>query len=99
MAFLLILPVYALAVARLTRLVTTDVVFDRPRHALWSWLADHRHPQLLYLSSCRWCASVWIAFPVIVAAYYLGRSPAMLIPAAALATSYVTGWLAEHEEK
>lgn len=97
--FLLTLPIYVLAVARLARLAVADVIFERPRSALWNWLAEHRHPQLLYLASCRWCLSVWISLPVMVTSYYLGRHPWVLIPAAALAASHVTGHLAGAEDR
>lgn len=95
--FLATLPVYWLALARITRLVTEDKVFERPRSALWAFLADHRRPQLLYLSSCRWCASIWLSIPTLLIAYYHTSNPLVLIPAAALAGSYVTGFLAGHE--
>lgn len=96
-AFVAYFPIYALAVARITRFITTDVLFKRLRDRLQWWLATNRHPQLLYLTGCSWCASVWVAPVVLVTAYYVGRNPAVLIVAASLAASYVTGWLASRD--
>lgn len=62
--------------------------------------------------SCRWCTSVWVSTVVILAARRLLAQPSYtggsaipwsrqdltLVPMAALATAYVTGWLADHEE-
>ena len=92
-----LLLVYALAVARITRLVITDGIFERPRTALLDYLTDNRHPKLLELAGCPWCISVWVAAAVMPLAWFHGRNPWMLIPAAALASSYAVGWLASHE--
>lgn len=96
-AFVAYFPLYALAVARITRFVTTDLLFERLRDRLQWWLANNKHPQLLYLTGCSWCVSVWVAPVVLVTAYYVGRNPAVLIVAASLAASYVTGWLASRD--
>lgn len=84
--------VYALAVARLTRLVTADKVFDFARNWLIGRLPDE-HPAA-YLVTCRWCTSVWIAAPAAAVWYLWGLQPWFLIPAAALAFSHLTGLLA-----
>lgn len=44
----------ALAVARVTRLVTTDDISA-------GWRARIRRPLLVRLVNCDWCVSVWIA--------------------------------------
>src|SRR5690606_35156519 len=62
--------------------------------------------------SCRWCTSVWVSTVVILAARRLLAQPSYtggsaipwsrpdltLVPSAALATPYVTRWLADHDE-
>lgn len=62
-----------LAVARLTRLVTDDVI-ARPFRG---WVIRHRpapagdgpEDWLVYLIHCRWCASIWVSIPVAALVY------------------------------
>lgn len=51
-----------LAAARLTQLVTTDSITERPRVAVTEW-ADRRSGTrpLAVLINCGWCVSVWVA--------------------------------------
>jgi len=62
------------------------------------WPAADRDdpPFVAGVLSCRWCVSVWIAFGVVAVRRC---APRVWDPVArALAASYVTGWLAEHED-
>jgi hypothetical protein len=119
----IILAIYALAAARITRMVTTDRLFDRPRRAFivaaWRrahpWikaeppeeqgnalamvLSNHAKdpPLSAYLISCPWCMSIWIGGTVAPLVWFWGYRPWMLIPAFALAVSYLTGFLASRE--
>lgn len=52
----------ALAVARLTRLVTTDLITERPREAL-----SARSDFLDDLLHCGWCTSMWCGLGVVAA--------------------------------
>lgn len=84
----------ALAVYRLTRLVTRDSLplVARPRDAAVRRWGDRA---LGYFVECPWCVSVWVA-----AAAVTGRvlTPTWWTPLAlVLAFSAVTGWLAERE--
>lgn len=126
---------YALAVARVTRLIADDKITDAPRRRLqvrlWvrhitddearrrytaqaasgpagmamakRWLAEERldnraePPLSVYLLTCPWCASIYVAAAAAPLAYFWGSSPWLLVPALALAFSYVTGWLAGKE--
>lgn len=121
--------VYALAVARVTRLINEDVLLDGPRDRLVSWAWARRYgghlvnaraedgsplgqlpmwraaqangavePKLAYLITCPWCASIYVGAVAAPLWYWLGSSPWLLVPAAALAFSYVTGYLAQHGE-
>lgn len=109
-----LLVVYALAVARVTRLVTADKITDVPRERLKArlWrravkdptllrlmLADPQaeQPKLVYLLTCPWCVSVYVAAVAAPLAYWWGDHPALLVPALALAFSHVTGLLAKME--
>lgn len=51
-----------LAAARLTQLVTTDSITDKPRVAVTEW-ADRRRGTrpLAILINCGWCVSVWVS--------------------------------------
>jgi hypothetical protein len=129
----LTLAVYALAVARATRLVTSDRITEAPRRwlsiRLWARtindptaagrlpamavkhgprvaareLARERFdgggdpPLAVYLLSCPWCASIWLGAAAAPLWYWLGSNPWLLVPAVALAFSYVTGFLASKE--
>ena len=103
--------VYALAVARVTRLIVADKLTEGPRERLadaawrrryadfWTHAkADNApEPLLAYLITCPWCASIYVAAVAAPLAYFWGTSPWLLVPALALAFSYVTGFLAGKE--
>jgi hypothetical protein len=75
------------AVIRLTRLVTTDAIFEPLR----SWI-EHRSPvKVAYLIRCDWCMSVWIGFAVFTLGWY-APDTATWIVSGALTASLVTGW-------
>lgn len=65
MTSMLDLIILALAVYRLTRLVTTDVILDGVREKVW-----RRHPPerggVGYLITCDWCTSLWLSSLVVV---------------------------------
>jgi hypothetical protein len=86
--------VYALAVARVTGLITTDSITEEARDALIGWLDDRPKTLGSYLSTlitCPWCASIWVAFIASPLIWLWGDSPVMLVPGVALAFSQVAG--------
>ena len=85
----------ALATARITRLVTTDRITEAPRNAILRRLdADSL---TAYLIVCDWCSSVYVGAGVAAAGAALGWwSWPVAIPAA-LAFSYIAGYLASRE--
>lgn len=125
------LVVYALAVARVTRLITSDKITETPRRwiaiRLWArsitpevarqkltrWVEAHglasarrqiareRYddealpPLSVYLLTCPWCVSVYVGAVAAPLVWFVGNSPWLLVPALALAFSYVTGLLAK----
>lgn len=130
----IILATYALAVARVVRLINADKITERPRRwvvvRLWArtipdelpegtsrrwpgiyeaqgraaWaravaaerLDNNGEPPLLaYLVTCPWCVSIYVGAVAAPLIYWLGESPWLLVPALALALSYLTGFLAE----
>jgi Protein of unknown function (DUF1360) len=89
-----LLLVYALAIARLTGLVTTDAITEGARDRLIGWLDDRPHTLGSFVSdliTCPWCASVWLAFIASPVVWLWGDHPALVIPALALAFSQLTG--------
>lgn len=87
-----------LTVARVTRLITTDTIFETPRGALVRWLSREERTvfahKISYLVVCDWCVSVYIGAGAACAyAAWHGTMPYMAVTLA-LAASYVTGWLA-----
>lgn len=88
-----------LAVARTTRLVTSDRLTRAPRE----WLilrAEAKHgPDALssYLIQCPWCVSIWAGAAGAGAWWAWGDTRAFLAVCAALAASHVTGWFATRE--
>ena len=85
----------ALATARLTRLVVEDRITLAPR----AWLL-RRLPEdgmLAYLIVCPWCVSVYVGAGVGAVGGLAGWWSWVLAPFAALAFSYVAGFLASRE--
>lgn len=87
----LILVVWVLAVARVTRLLTRDKLTEPFR----AWVLDRRgaDSQVAYLVHCAWCSSVWIGFASAPAAVAAAGLSWWLLPVIALAGSHVVGML------
>lgn len=92
---LVTLVIAALAVARLTRLVTTDRITEAPRN----WVLRRLPTESLwaYLLVCGWCMSIYMA-AVVVALLVWGPAWVTWV-LAGLAFSYVAGWLASKESE
>lgn len=101
-----------LATARLTRLVTTDVLFDPPRHWATRQLLVYKDSklkpplsrtfgfryQLAYLIVCPWCVSMYTGTAVAGAWWAWGETIWFTAVTLALTASYVTGFLASKTE-
>lgn len=86
--------VYALAVARITGLITADTITEGARDRIMAWLDDSPGSAGQWFSSlitCPWCASIWVAFIASPLIWFWGDTPVMLVPAIALAFSQVSG--------
>ncbi len=97
MAFtLLVLVLFTLTVARLTRLITTDKLLEPLRN----WVTQKRGPdsQLTYLVHCTWCTSMWIAFAGAPFAVWLSGVDWSWTALIALAASHVTGLLTRFDD-
>lgn len=87
-----------IAVARITRLITSDqLTLPFRRWVVNLWGEDSK---LAYLVHCSWCTSMWVALPGGVAWAFTQLHPQQwwLALPAALAMSYVAGLLAQIEE-
>jgi len=91
--------VTVLAIARVTRLLTTDRILDQPRIALMERFISKAGDESLaaYLVSCPWCISMYVGAAGAGAWWAWGTNTAYLAVTLALAASYVTGWLSSHE--
>jgi hypothetical protein len=107
---LIFLIVYLLAVARITRFITDDRLFKRPRDAVidygyrraygpttTGYTAESPVPLLSYVITCPWCVSIYLCAFAAPVVWLAGRSPWLYVPALALAGSYAVGFLASHE--
>jgi hypothetical protein len=86
--------IYALAVARVTGLITTDSISEDARNAIVLWLDDRPKTLGAYLAeliTCSWCAGVWVSVLAAPLVWAWGDSPVMLIPALMLALSQFAG--------
>lgn len=91
----------ALATARLTRFITTDVLFDGPRMWMINVPLGGVQPPgkgnvragIQYLIVCDWCASVYVGAAVSGAWMAWGETMWFMGLMAALAASYATGLL------
>jgi len=87
---------FALAVARISVLITDDRITLKFREAVIDRVApgpDGTHP-LATLVVCPWCVSIWVGFALAPVVYYLHTNPVVAVVALALASSQVTGMIA-----
>jgi hypothetical protein len=95
---ILVAALYALALARLCGLITTDKITEKLRGRLIRRICGN-DPEVecdslrVYLLTCPWCLSIWLAPPFAAAWYWAPESPWTVIPAGILAFSQVTGMI------
>ena len=84
-----------LAVARVTRLITRDVITDPVRTPVVRRLvARNADSKIAYLIMCDWCASMYIGAAAAGAWYAWGETMPYMAVTLALSSSYITGFLA-----
>jgi len=86
--------VYALAVARVTGLITADAITEPIRDRIVDWLDDtpgSAGEWFASLITCPWCAGMWVSLVAAPLVWFWGDWPVMLVLALALAFSQVTG--------
>lgn len=94
---ILTLILWALALARLTRLINADEITDPLRLAVMRKTGPES--KWAYFLQCPWCISMWLGF--ITAALPIGLTGLSwwLLPLVALAGSQVTGLLAQLDQE
>jgi hypothetical protein len=80
-----------LTTARLTRLVTTDVITEPARVAVIQRLGVDS--KISYLINCDWCSSIYVGTGVASVWHFWGGSAWVMVPAVALSVSFVAGFL------
>ena len=91
-----LLVVYALAVARFVGIVTLDTITEPLRDRIVVALDDTEGSAgawIAKLITCPWCASIWIGAFAAPIVYNWGSSPWLIVPALALAFSFIAGAL------
>jgi len=93
-----------LAVARTTRLITTDNLFDTPRTWVLQRLINPGRlralrDKLAYLIVCDWCASVYVGAAAAGAYAAWGETMPFMVVILALSGSYAAGFLASVTER
>jgi len=85
----LILSIYLLAVARLTRLVNFDAVLDKPRAAVVRFVRGN--PTVVYFVTCPWCVGMWLAVGFAIVPVRLIGWPVWALIPVGLAASMLIG--------
>jgi fatty acid desaturase len=92
----LVLLIAALAVARITRLITTDYLTGGIRAKLIArWGTDSPWS---YLITCQWCASIWVSLAAAPVVWWWGDTPWVMLPALVLAFSQCAGLLSRGDD-
>lgn len=81
----------ALATARITRLITTDVITEPLRIAVIRKL--NAEGKLAYLLVCDWCASVYVGAAMAGSWWVWGDTKLWVASTLALSASYAAGFL------
>jgi len=95
--------VYALAVARLTKLINSDRITKAPREALIRRLPEESI--WAYFLVCPWCVSIWVSAPAAPLTWWFGGletpgvSAWLSVPALLLAYSAFAGYLSQFAEE
>lgn len=87
----------ALAVARMTRLVTQDEITRPLRGMVLRRLNDENpvHLKLAYLLECPWCVSIWVGAAVFSAVAMWPGSVVLWIALSTFAASQITGTIGD----
>lgn len=87
---------WVLALARVTRLLTTDEITDFLR--IWVYRVFGHQSKMGYFATCPWCVSLWLSFLSLWTVFLITDTDWRLYPFAAFAGSYLVGLLASNFE-
>lgn len=91
-AIALSLPVAALAVYRVSRLLIEDTIFETPREKFFNRFPPES-TKIGYLFTCYWCTSIWLATLVTIG--FILVPSVMLIICFPFAVSAIVGLISE----
>jgi hypothetical protein len=69
--------ILALAVFRITRLITTDVIADKLRDKIWAKYPIHKNGPG-YIITCDWCTSIYVS-SLVVLMYKITAEPTIAV--------------------
>lgn len=84
------LTILALAIFRITRLVTTDTILAPVREKIWKKYPIHKNG-IGYLITCDWCTSIYVS-SLVFTLYKMATEPVIFV-SSILALSAVAGML------
>lgn len=85
-----------LAVARVTRLITTDYILSAPRR--WFVRKAGLQSPLSYLVTCPWCMSIWVGLVGATACWAWQDRAWFQVIVLALTASHLTGLMAKGDD-
>jgi len=81
--------ILGLATFRVTRMITTDVIFDKLRNKIWNKFPPNKG--IGYLITCNWCLSVYVA--ILMSLFMFTLPLIALVVSLVLAISAIVGLL------
>ena len=91
-AVLLSLPAAGLATFRISKLLVDDIIFERPREALFKKFPPES-TKIGYFFTCYWCTSMWVA--TLLTLGFILIPSVMLIVCLPFAVSAIAGYMSE----
>lgn len=94
----LVLLIYGLAAARVTGLITEDILTDPIRDRIIRRLDNRPHTlgaTIAKLLTCSWCAGIWVSIVAAPLVWWFWESPWLFIPALALAFAQFVGMISQ----
>lgn len=101
---LTLLLITTIAVARVTRLITVDKIFEPFRE--WLIRVNGDTGWITYLAFCPWCMSVWVSTALVPPAWFLTHAPDTLaltswigLPLTVLAVAHLAALILTKENR
>lgn len=84
------LTILALAIFRITRLITTDMIFTPYREKIWKKFPPNNNG-IGYAITCDWCTSIWVS-SLVFTLYKIATEPVIFV-SSIFALAAVSGFL------